>query len=86
MHVVAEWLATSPQTALADYTQVTEKHYQQAAQKAAQPARADARPASRDGADELPDGERGREPAGIGGLGNYPDQESNLERLVRSEV
>ncbi len=36
IHVVAEWLGNSPKIALAHYTQVTEEHYRQAAQIAAQ--------------------------------------------------
>lgn len=36
IHVVAEWLGNSPKTALAHYTQVTEDHFRQAAQIAAQ--------------------------------------------------
>jgi len=35
IHVVAEWLGNSPKTALAHYTQVTEEHFQRAAQGAA---------------------------------------------------
>src|SRR5262249_4018084 len=35
IHVVAEWLGNSPKTALAHYTQVTEEHYQRAAESGA---------------------------------------------------
>jgi hypothetical protein len=43
IHVVAEWLGNSPKTALAHYTQVTEEHFQQAAQVPAQHDAAQAR-------------------------------------------
>ena len=43
IHVVAAWLGNSPKTALAHYTQVTEDHFQQAAQNTAPQDAAQAR-------------------------------------------
>jgi integrase len=89
IHVVCAWLGNSAAIAREHYLQVTESHYEQAAQKAAQSG---AERACQGRTAEPAENEKAHESKGLQSWASadnptyYPDQESNPERLVRTEA